>query len=251
MLFAHGFGCGQEMWRAVTPAFADEYRVVTFDLMGCGRSDTSKYDRNKYASLDGYATDALAIVDALDLREVIFVGHSVSAMIGALATIAAPERFAGLVMVSPSPRYIDDGDYVGGFAQQDIDELLESLDSNYLGWSSAIAPVIVANADRPELADELATSFCRVDPEIARQFARVTFLSDNRSDLELVPVPTLVLQCEYDAIAPKQVGAYVHERLPVSGLTLLDVAGHCPNLSAPTQTAEAIRPFAARVGSRA
>jgi sigma-B regulation protein RsbQ len=243
VLFAHGFGCDQEMWRYVTPAFIEDCRVVLFDLIGCGRSDASMYDPVEYRSLDRYATDVIAIVDALDLHDVVLVGHSVSAMIGALATIAAPERFAGLVMVGPSPCYIDDHDYIGGFQRQDIDELLESLDSNYLGWSHAMAPVIMSNIDRPQLADELEASFCRVDPAIARQFARVTFLSDNRADLPRISVPTLVLQCEHDVIAPKSVGSFVHQQVPGSRLRVLDVAGHCPHLSAPEETAEAIRAF--------
>lgn len=251
MLFAHGFGCDQEMWRYVTPAFADDFRVVLFDLLGCGHSDASAYDPVEYSSLDRYAADVIAIIEALDLRDVVFVGHSVSAMIGALATIAAPERFAGLVMVGPSPRYIDDDGYVGGFAQGDIDELLDSLDSNYLGWSRAIAPVIMSNLDRPELADELSSSFCRVDPAIARQFARVTFLSDNRDDLSRISVPTLVVQCEHDVIAPKSVGLYVHQQIPSSAIKVLDEAGHCPNLSAPGKTAEAIRPFVEGLRTRA
>jgi sigma-B regulation protein RsbQ len=248
MVFAHGFGCDQEMWRYVTPAFVEDCRVVLFDILGCGDSDMSQYDPVAYRSLDRYATDVISIVEALDLRDVVFVGHSVSAMIGALATISAPERFAGLVMVGPSPCYIDDHDYVGGFQRSDIDELLESLDSNYLGWSHAMAPVIVSNPDRPELAAELEASFCRVDPVIARQFARVTFLSDNRADLANISVPTLVLQCEHDAIAPKSVGAYVHQQVAGSRLEVLDVAGHCPHLSAPVETAAVIRGFIEELG---
>ncbi len=220
-----------------------DYRVVLFDLAGCGGSDTSQYDPVTYGSLDRYATDVISIIEELDLRDVVFIGHSVSAMIGALATISTPERFAGLVMVGPSPRYIDDDGYVGGFQPSEIEELLESLDSNYLGWSHAMAPVIMSNPDRPQLADELETSFCRIDPVIARQFARVTFLSDNRADLANIAVPTLVLQCEDDAIAPKPVGAYVHQQVPGSQFVVLDVAGHCPHLSAPVETAAAIRAF--------
>ncbi|MFN0089057.1 MAG: alpha/beta fold hydrolase [Acidimicrobiales bacterium] len=243
VVFAHGFGCDQQMWRHVTPGFTDDCRVVVFDIVGCGRSDATLYDPVQYRSLDRYAADVLRIVEELDLYDAVLVGHSVSAMIGALATIAAPERFAGLVMVSPSPRYIDDGDYIGGFTRSDIDELLDSLDSNYLGWSHTMAPVIMSNPDRPELADELEASFCRVDPAIARQFARVTFLSDNRGDLENIPVPTLVVQCAHDAIAPTGVGEYVHQHVPASRLKVLDVAGHCPNLSAPSETAQTIRDF--------
>ena len=243
MVFAHGFGCDQNMWRFVAPAFEDEYRVVLFDHVGAGRSDSAAYNRTRYSSLHGYASDVLDICRELDLRNVIFVGHSVSAAIGVLAANQEPERFDALVLVGPSPCYIDDGDYVGGFSREDIDGLLESLDSNYLGWSSAMAPVIMGNPDRPELGEELTNSFCRTDPTIARHFARVTFLSDNREDLPKVRARTLVLQCSEDAIAPQCVGEYVHRNIPGSELVLLNATGHCPNLSAPEETIAAIRAF--------
>jgi sigma-B regulation protein RsbQ len=242
MLFAHGFGCDQNMWRLVTPRFEDRYRVVLFDQVGAGGSDLAAYDREKYATLDGYAHDVVEICREMGLRDVIFVGHSVSAMIGLLAAREAPELFDRLVMVGPSPRYIDDEDsgYVGGFSSGDITELLESLDSNYLGWSAAMAPVIMGNPEKPELGTELTESFCRTDPEIARRFARVTFMSDNRKDLASVPVPTLVLQCSQDVIAPVAVGEYVRDHMPDASLVMLDATGHCPNLSAPSETADAI-----------
>jgi sigma-B regulation protein RsbQ len=243
MLFAHGFGCDQNMWRYVAPAFEDEYRVVLFDHVGAGRSDSTAYDRGKYASLDGYAADVLEICRELELRDVIFVGHSVSAMIGVLAAAEEPSRFDRLVLVGPSPRYLDDDGYVGGFTREDIDGLLESLDSNYLGWSQAMAPVIMGNAERPELGEELTNSFCRTDPAIAKHFARVTFLSDNRADLARVDLPALVLQCREDVIAPAEVGAYVQSELPRGELVVLDATGHCPNLSAPDETTAAIKAF--------
>jgi sigma-B regulation protein RsbQ len=243
MLFAHGFGCDQNMWRFVAPAFEDEYRVVLFDHVGAGGSDLAAYDEQKYAALDGYAADVLELCAELDLRDVVFVGHSVSAMIGVLAAKAEPERFAKLVLIGPSPRYLDDEGYVGGFAPSDIDELLESLESNYLGWSTTMAPVIMGNPERPELGAELTESFCRTDPEIARRFARVTFLSDNRADLADVPVPCLVLQCSADAIAPMPVGEFVDRTLPDSSLVVLRATGHCPNLSAPDETVAAMRAF--------
>lgn len=243
MVFAHGFGCDQNMWRFVAPAFEDRYRVVLFDHVGAGGSDLAAYRPAKYESLDGYAEDVLDICRELDLERVVFVGHSVSAMIGVLAANAEPERFDALVLVGPSPRYLDDEGYVGGFSREDVAGLLESLDSNYLGWSSAMAPVIMGNPERPELGDELTNSFCRTDPEIARQFARVTFLSDNRDDLPRVRARTLVLQCAEDAIAPRQVGEHVHRQIPGSELVLLDATGHCPNLSAPDETVAAIEAF--------
>jgi sigma-B regulation protein RsbQ len=246
MLFAHGFGCDQNMWRLVAPAFEDDFRVVLFDHVGAGGSDLAAYDPERHGSLAGYAADVVDICRALDLRDVVFVGHSVSAMIGVLAAAEEPDRFAALVLVGPSPRYIDDEGYVGGFSEGDIEELLDSLESNYLGWSSAMAPVIMGNADRPELAAELSASFCRTDPEIARRFARVTFLSDNRDDLGKVRTPALVLQCSEDAIAPIAVGEYVRDHLPGSSMVLLEATGHCPNLSAPEATVEAISAFVRR-----
>jgi sigma-B regulation protein RsbQ len=243
MVFAHGFGCDQNMWRFVWPSFADEYRVVLFDHVGHGGSDRASFDPRRYAALEGYADDVLEICRELDLRDVTFVGHSVSAMIGVLAAIRDPDRFAKLVLIGPSPRYTDDDGYVGGFTAEDIEGLLESLDSNYLGWSSAMAPVIMGNEDRPELGEELENSFCATDPEIAGHFARVTFLSDNRTDLAEVRTPALVLQCTDDAIAPHAVGAYVHDQLRDSQMVVLDATGHCPNLSAPEETTDAIRAF--------
>src|ERR687894_1708860 len=221
ILFAHGFGCDQNMWRYVAPRFEDEFRVVLFDHAGAGNSDPSVYDPQRYSSLSGYAGDVVVICTELELRDVVFVGHSVSAMIGVLAAAAAPELFAKLVLVGPSPRYLDDDDYVGGFSMEDINDMLESLESNYLGWSSAMAPVIMGNPDRPELGQELTESFCRTDPAIARQFARVTFLGDNRADLADLEVPALVLQCSSDAIAPMAVGEFVDRALPDSSLVVL------------------------------
>jgi sigma-B regulation protein RsbQ len=244
MVFAHGFGCDQNMWRYVWPAFAEDYRVVLFDHVGAGGSDVAAFDRERYGSLQGYAEDVLEICRELELADVVFVGHSVSAMIGLLAAGAEPDRFGALVLIGPSPRYIDDSEgYVGGFTRADIEELLESMDSNYLGWSSAMAPVIIGNPDRPELGEELTNSFCRADPEIAAHFARVTFLSDNRADLARVRTPALVLQCSQDAIAPEAVGEYVHRHLAGSRLVQMEATGHCPNLSAPQETIAAIEAF--------
>jgi sigma-B regulation protein RsbQ len=243
ILFAHGFGCDQNMWRFVAPAFEADHRVILFDYVGGGGSDLGAYDPVRYATLDGYASDVVEIAQALDLHDAIFVGHSVSSMVGILAVKRAPGRFGKLVLVGPSPRYIDDEDYTGGFALQDIEELLESMGANFLGWSSAMAPAIMGNPDRPELGDELTESFCRTDPEVAARFARATFLSDNRADLAGVDLPTLILQCSDDVIAPTVVGEYVHAQIAGSELVQLQATGHCPNLSAPVETTEAIRAF--------
>jgi sigma-B regulation protein RsbQ len=242
IVFAHGFGCDQHMWRHVAPAFESTHRVVLFDFVGAGGS-TAPYDAAKYATLDGYAADALEVLRGLDLHDVVFVGHSVAAMIGAIAQVEAPDLFARLVMVGPSPRYIDDEPYVGGFDEPAIHGLLDALRSNYLGWSSSMAPLIVGNADRPELGEELTESFCRMDPEVAQGFASATFLSDHRDVLPQVSVPTLVLQCRDDVIAPVEVGEYVARVVPQSDFVVLDATGHCPNLSAPDETVAAIAAF--------
>ncbi len=246
VVLSHGFGCDQNMWRHIVPELSRTNRIVLFDHVGSGRSDPAAWDESRYASLDGYADDVLQLLDGLNLQAVTFVGHSVSAMIGVLAANRNPSLFSALVLVTPSPCYLDNGMYHGGFTRDDIDELLASLDSNYLGWSATMAPVIMGNADRPELGDELTNSFCRTDPAMAAIFARATFLSDNRADLAEVSVPTLILQCTHDAIAPPEVGAYVHERIRDSQLVTLPATGHCPQLSAPEATASAIGRFLAR-----
>jgi sigma-B regulation protein RsbQ len=243
MVFAHGFGCDQHMWRFVEPAFAGSFRTVLFDHVGAGHSDLSAYDSRRYSTLAGYAADVVELARELEVRGGVFVGHSVSAMIGVLASIEAPELFESLVLIGPSPRYINDGDYHGGFTAAQISELLQFLDVNYMGWSAAMAPAIMGNADRPELAEELTNSFCRTDPEIAKDFARVTFMSDNRTDLPMVPARSLVLQCSEDVIAPSAVGDYVHAHLPVSTLVRMRATGRCPNLSAPEETIAAIHDF--------
>ena len=245
MVFAHGFGCDSSMWRHVTPAFRDRARIVLFDQVGAGRSDLSAYDPVRYASLQGYAADVVEVLEALDLPPVVFVGHSVAAMIGLLAAADRPDLFSRLVLVAPSPRYVDDEGYRGGFAREEVEELLDTMDENYLGWSQHIAPVIMGVPDRPALGEELAGSFCRADPTIARQFARTTFLSDNRDDLARVRTPALVVQCSQDALAPPEVGAYVAEHLAGSTLVVLDATGHCPNLSAPDQLVEAMTSYLA------
>ncbi len=243
MILAHGYGCDQHMWRYVTPAFANDYRIILFDHVGSGQSDLAAYDRTKYQSLEGYADDILGICAELDIEHGVFVGHSVSSMIGILAAIKEPHRFDDLILIGPSPRYINDDTYLGGFDEQDIRELLEFQDRNYLGWSSTLAPVIMGNEDRPELTEELTNSFCRTDPEVAKQFAAVTFLSDNRADLPKLQARALVLQCSEDAIAPLQVGEYVHHELANSEFVLLNATGHCPHLSAPDETIAAMKSF--------
>jgi sigma-B regulation protein RsbQ len=243
MLFAHGFGCDQNMWRFVAPAFARDYRVVLFDYVGSGKSDLSAYDPARYESLDGYAQDVLDVCEALDLRDVIFVGHSVSSMIGVLAAARQPERFSRLIMVGPSPRYINDEGYAGGFERADIEGLLDLMDRNYVGWANTLAPVIMKNEERPELSKELNDSFCSTDPKIARRFAETTFFADNRADLAGVRVPSLIMQCSDDAIAPSAVGRYLSRELPNSTLYEMKATGHCPHVSHPVETIEAIQHY--------
>jgi sigma-B regulation protein RsbQ len=243
MIFAHGFGCDQNMWRFVAPAFEKDFMTVVFDHVGAGNSNLKAYNKTKYSSLAGYADDVVEIGREIDLKDAIFVGHSVSSMIGVLAVQKAPGMFGKLVLVGPSARYINDGDYVGGFSEKQIEELLQFLESNHMGWSAQMAPAIMGNPDRPELGEELTNSFCRTDPEIAKAFARVTFTSDNRGDLAKVDIPTLILQCSEDIIASKEVGEFVHRGIPNSEIVVLEATGHCPNLSAPDEVVAAMKKF--------
>lgn len=243
MLFAHGFGCDQNMWRYLTPAFEDDYKIVLFDYVGSGNSDLSAYNAERYANLNGYAQDVLEICHTLDLHNVIFVGHSVSSMVGVIAAVKEPRLFSKLVMVGPSPRYINDVGYVGGFEKSDIEELLHTMDKNYIGWANFLAPVIMKNPERPELAAELNESFCSTDPVIARRFAEATFFSDNRADLPKLKVPSLVLQCSDDAIAPNEVGEYIARVTPHSTLRVMKATGHCPHISHPEETIALMRDY--------
>jgi sigma-B regulation protein RsbQ len=243
IMFAHGYGCDQSMWRHVYPSFVDKYKVVLFDYVGSGASDAAAFSTNRYGSLRGYGLDVLEIIEELELRSVHFVGHSVSSMIGALAAIDSPDRFATLTMIGPSPCYINSGEYQGGMERADVESLLETLESNHVAWSATMAPAIMGNPESPELAGELEASFCRMDPFLANHFARVTFLSDNRADLSKVTTKTLVLQCQRDVIAGTSVGKYVHEWLPNSQLVMMDATGHCPHMSAPQEVIKELRKF--------
>lgn len=243
MMFAHGFGCDQNMWRYITPAFENDHKIVLFDYVGAGKSDIASYNAEKYSSLNGYAEDVLEICEKMELKDVIFVGHSVSSMIGVLAAIAKPAYFSDIIMVGPSPCYINKDGYKGGFEQKDIEGLLETMEKNYIGWANFLAPKIMGNDERPELSSELTESFCSTDPVIANQFARTTFFSDNRSDLKKLRTPSLILQCSEDIIAPVEVGEYVHKNLPQSSYRLMKATGHCPHMSAPEETVALIRDY--------
>lgn len=241
IMFAHGFGCDQTMWRFITPSFEQTHRVVLFDYVGFGDSDASAWTPSRYSSLEGYATDVLDIIEALDLRDVVFVGHSVSSIIGILAANRAPERFADLILVGPSPRYINDDGYVGGFEREDIEGLLDMMDKNFIGWAQFLAPVVMKNESRPELSEELERSFCSTDPKITRSFAETTFFSDNRDDLGRVTVPSLILQCSDDSIAPPEVGEYMQNHLPGSDFVQLRATGHCPHMSHPAEVIDVLQ----------
>jgi sigma-B regulation protein RsbQ len=246
MLFAHGFGCDQNMWRFVTPAFEDDYRIILFDYVGSGKSDLQEYSPERYSNLEGYMQDVLDICAALDLKNAIFVGHSVSGVVGMLASIREPERFERLILVGPSPRYINEApDYVGGFERTDIVGLLDVMEKNYIGWANFLAPVVMKNEERPELTRELEASFCSTDPKIARRFAEATFFSDNRDDLAKVTVPSLIMQCSEDAIAPLEVGDYLKRHLQQSTLRVMQATGHCPHMSHPEETIQIIKEYLA------
>jgi sigma-B regulation protein RsbQ len=244
MMFAHGFGCDQNMWRFITPAFEQAYKIVLFDYVGSGKSDVSAYNSEKYSSLYGYAQDVLEIAETLDLEHIIFVGHSVSSMIGLLAAIKQPSLFDSIIFVGPSPRYINElPEYVGGFEKKDIEDLLDTMDKNYIGWANFLAPAIMKNPDKPELSEELTESFCSTDPRIAREFAEVTFFSDNRDDLPKLKTRSLIMQCSDDLIAPLDVGNYLKENIPNSTLRIMEATGHCPHMSAPEETIKLMQEF--------
>lgn len=243
ILFAHGFGCDQNMWRFITPAFESDYRIILFDYVGCGKSDGSAYNSERYSSLNGYAQDIVDICETLGLEDIIFIGHSVSSMTGMLAAIQKPGIFSSMVLIGPSPRYVNDTGYFGGFEKRDLEGLFEVMDNNYIGWASFLAPVVMKNADRPELAAELEESFCSTDPVITRKFAEVTFFSDNRHDLSKLKVPALILQCSEDAIAPEEVGEYTFKNIPGSTYVKMKATGHCPHMSHPEETIAAIENY--------
>lgn len=243
LLFAHGFGCDQNMWRFITPAFEKDYKMVVFDYVGSGKSDLRCYNRERYSDLNGYALDVLEISEALNLKDIIFVGHSVSSMIGLLAAIKEPKYFADLILIGPSPCYINDGKYKGGFERKDIEDLLDTMDKNYIGWANFLAPAIMKNPERPELTKELTESFCSTDPQIAKQFAKTTFFSDNRKDLLKLNKPSLIMQCSDDLIAPYEVGDYLHHHLKNSRLKILKATGHCPHMSHPEETITAMKEY--------
>lgn len=245
LVFVHGFGCDQTMWDQVAPSFEHTHHVVVYDLTGAGSSDLSAYDRQRHGTLQGHADDLIEILTALEIEGAVIVGHSVSAMIAALAAISEPARIGQLVMVAPSPCYLEDGDYHGGFAREDLHELIDAMDENYVSWAYQLAGVANGPSNDAAYSEALGRRFCATDHRIARHFARVTFLSDHRADMPKVPVPTLVLQCSDDAIAPVFVGDWLRQAIPDATLTHLNATGHCPHVTAPEETTAAIRKYLA------
>ncbi|MFJ8234153.1 alpha/beta fold hydrolase [Ureibacillus sp. NPDC094379] len=244
IIFAPGFGCDQNMWRLVAPAFKENYCIILFDYVGSGKSDYNAYSSSKYSNLNGYSQDILEICEALELKEVIFIGHSVGSIIGMLASIQEPDRFSRLIMIGPTPCYLNDPPYyIGGFEREDLEGLIDMMEMNYIGWANYLAKVIMKNPDRPELSRELEESFCSTDPIVAREFAVATFFSDNREDLPKVVVPSLILQCSEDAIAPFEVGEYMHDHLSESTLYIMQATGHCPHISHPEETIRLINEY--------
>jgi sigma-B regulation protein RsbQ len=250
MVFVHGFGCDQNMWRFVTPAFENDYKIVLFDYVGSGKSQLKEYNKERYSNLSGYAQDIIEVCNALELKDAILVGHSVSSITGILASIQQPELFSHLILVGPSPRYLNDEGYVGGFEKKDILDLLDTMEKNYIGWANFLAPAIMKNPEKPELGKELTESFCSTDPLIARQFAEATFLSDNRKDLQKVKTPSLILQCSEDIIAPLEVGEFLQKNLANSTLAVMKATGHCPHMSAPEETISLIKQYLAKKDNR-
>ncbi|WP_442514366.1 alpha/beta fold hydrolase [Pseudomonas promysalinigenes] len=248
LILAHGFGCDQSMWKFLLPHFSARMRVITFDLTGAGESDLQAYDRQTYGSLWAHASDLNAIIDEYGEGSVIVVGHSVSAMVALLAERLQPGRLAGLVMIGGSPCYVDSDDYVGGFSLEEVRGLLCAIDENYLGWSSTMAPVLMGASGEPSLQEELLSSFCRTDGQIARHFARVIFLSDHRQDVVGLQLPTLILQSREDPVVPIAVGQYLNGILPNSQLVLIDNLGHYPQLSAPSACTAAMEDYFAKLG---
>ena len=243
MIFAHGFGCSQKMWKHVAPHFEERYRTILFDYVGAGQSDLSHYSSKRYSTLHGYAQDILDICNALGIKDAVLVGHSVSSMIAVTAALQEPSYFKKLVLVGPCPYYFMDGDYKGGLERDDIDALFDMMDNNYLGWSSFMAPVVMGNPDRPELGEELANSFCSTDPSIARDFAKVTFYSDTRSYLPQLQIESLTLQCTQDALASEEIGIYIEKHTPNNTLVNLKATGHCPHISAPEEVVSSIKAY--------
>lgn len=248
IVMAHGFGCDQTMWQYISPAFSGDYRLVQFDYVGSGNSDLSAYSAERYGTFRGYVQDLLDVIEALELTEIIFFGHSVSSMIGMLASIERPELFSCMVMIGPSPRYLNDGEYFGGFERSDITELLDMMEMNFSGWASFMAPLAMNTPEHPELVKDLERSFITADPVITREFAEVTFLSDHRNAVAEASTPTLILQCSDDSIVPIQVGEYLHKNLRGSEFRLMKAKGHYPHISHPEETVALIKAYLQHIG---
>ncbi|MYL23199.1 alpha/beta fold hydrolase [Halomonas alkaliantarctica] len=244
LMLAHGFGCDQKMWRFLIPRLERHYTLVLFDYVGSGNSDTSAFDVERYARLEGYAQDILDICEALSLKDVTLIGHSVSSIIGLIACETAPERFSRLVMIAPSPSFQNHPpDYYGGFEQEDLQDLLDLMDMNYIDWANYLAPLVMDKQNGDTLVNELSDSFCSIDPVAAKTFAQATFTADYRHILPDTPCPTLIVQSKHDALAPQHIGHYMHDVMPHSTLLMIDTVGHCPHMSHPRQVLDAVLDF--------
>ncbi|WP_316806398.1 alpha/beta hydrolase [Pedobacter agri] len=243
IMFAHGFGCAQSSWKYITDAFLEDYRVILFDYVGSGQSDQNQYDYHKYSTLEGYACDVIDIIEALGLKDIIFVGHSVSSMIGMIAALQIPESFKKLIFIGPSPRYLNDRDYIGGFESADIESIFTQIAEDYVGWTKGISPAVMDKAEQPELADFLQECFEETEPSIALAFAMATFKADYRHQIKNLRVPSLTLQSSNDMMAPQSAGEYIHQNTRDNFLVVMKATGHFPHISEPKETIREIKDF--------
>ncbi len=245
LVFVHGYGCDQSMWRFVAPQFELSHRVVLYDLTGMGQSDLSEYDFKAYRTLQRHADDLTAILEDLEVSDGVLIGHSVGATIACLAALKCPERISALALVAPSPSFMNDAAYTGGFDREALEGLVNLMDENFLGWTSRVTPTIAGEDRAGETAAELTQSFCRTDPAIAKHFGRITFLADHRADMKRVEAPAAIIQCTDDALAPVDVGVWLSENMKRGTLKFIEATGHCPHMTEPAKTTEAIREFLA------
>lgn len=250
IVFGHGLACDQKIWDTILPYFEEDYQIVLYDYVGSGDSDFSAFDTERYSTMHGYAKDLLEILEAIDVGEVIFVGHSVSAMIGILASIEKPEYFENLILIGSSPRYLNEHpNYHGGYDESDIEELITMMEMNFSGWATLAAANFMNNPDRPLLTEQLIEVYNEEDPAMMKSFAEVVFLSDHRQDLPEVTIPSLIMQCSEDSIVPLESAEYLHKHLKNSKLIVMEATGHYPQISYPEETVNTILEYINVAGS--